>query len=391
MTQVLLDFDPVQVRYCGAHLVKVIDCVAVGAEQTEDYVPAIQLLHHVILRLDDTSSTLTSTHRTFVRLCLLAHAYSQAIDILKRPICHIPPPQNDTQGSSNICSASQPAWKYLSPATGLTQPVTSRMFMEFYLLGGLCYMATGEYRDALFFFEVVVSTPTVPNVASLIMIEAYKKWLLIGLLLDGVARTVPKNASSSAMRYIRAIARPYECVVDAFKENNIERLREEIEAGVGVWQDDGNYGLMVEVFQSYRKYSIKRIGKTFEALPIAEIAARTSLYADDIDETRTYIETMILNGELDAVFMSSGKGDLLRFSPETLKAESQVKPLLASRTQELVDLLTQVKDSEHRLGLSKEYIDYLKKLKKIKDDEKKGGSSNKARTDDVDEDMMEEY
>lgn len=365
--------------------------MAVGAEQTEDYVPAIQLLHHVIPRLDDTSSTLTSTHRTFLRICLLAHAYSQAIDILERPIYHVPLSQNDPQISANLCSASQPGWKYLSTATGLTQPVTSRTFMEYYLLGGLCYMAIGQYREALFFFEIVVSTPTVPNVASLIMIEAYKKWLLVGLLLDGVARTAPKTASSSAMRYIRAIARPYECVAEAFKANDIERLREEIEAGVGVWQEDGNYGLMGEVFQTYRKYSIRRIGKTFEALPIADIAARTSPYPDNIDETKAYIETMILKGELDAVFMSSGKGDMLRFLPETPKAEAQVVSLLASRTQELAGLLAQVKDSEHRLGMSKEYIDYLKKLKKMKDDDKKGSSSGKARADDVDEDMMDEY
>ncbi|KIW10981.1 hypothetical protein PV08_10280 [Exophiala spinifera] len=391
ITQFLFDFDPVQARYCGAHLLKVLDCVATGAEQTEDYDLPIQLLRDSILRLDDTSSTLTSTHLTFVRICLLSHACYRSTDILSMPIGHIPISHNETHGPNNICSASQPPWKYLTPATGLTQPVTNRMFMEYYLLGGLCYMTEGRYREALFFLEVVISTPTVPNVASLIMVEAYKKWLLVGLLLDGVARTAPKYASASAMRYIRAIARPYECVVEAFKANNIDRLRQEIEAGLGVWQEDGNYGLMVKVFQSYRRLSIERIGKMFEAVPIAEIAARTSPNPNDIDETKSYIESMILKRQLKAVFISSEKGDMLRFSPEEQKAETSIKHFLGWQIRDLEDLLTQVKDTDHRLGLSKEYIEFLKKLKKIQDDEKRGGSSSKARADDVDEDMMEEY
>ncbi|KIW61596.1 hypothetical protein PV05_01698 [Exophiala xenobiotica] len=391
IVQLLLECDQIQIRYCGTQFLKVVDCVALGAEQTLNYVPAIQLIHHVILRLDETSSTLTSTHRTFIRLCLLAQAYAEALDILDRPIYHIPTQQNDFQGSKEMCSSSQPTWKYLSPTTGLTHPISSRTYMEYYLLGGMCYMAMRRYRDALFFLEVVLSTPTLQNVASSIMIEAYKKWLLVGLLLDGVAPTAPKNASQTAMRHIRAIAKPYECVADAFKTNNIDRLRAEIEAGNAFWQEDGNYGLMVELFQSFRKFSILRMGKTFDALSVAEVAGRTSPSPSNVDETKAYLEGLIVSGELGAVIMGTDKGEVLRFLPASQKSEAQVETVLASQTRELGAFLAHIQNTEHRMEVSKEYIDFLKKLKKMKDEDKKNGTTNGARADDVDEDMMEEY
>lgn len=259
-------------------------------------------------------------------------------------------------------------------------------------------MAARRYRDAFFFLEVVLSAPAVQNVASSVMIEAYKKWLLIGLLLNGTPPTVPRVASQTAIRHIRAIAKPYECVAEVFKANNIERLRAEIEVGNAIWQDDGNYGLMVEVFQSFRKFAILKLGKTFAALPISEVARRTSPDAANVDETKAYLEAAIATGDVNAVTTTSdaGSNEMLRFlsAPTTQKSEAQMEAVLASQTGELKVLLSHVQDTEYRIGISREYIDYLKKLKKMKEDEKKNElATNGARTvtaEDVDEDMMEE-
>ncbi|KIV82467.1 hypothetical protein PV11_04577 [Exophiala sideris] len=396
IVQLLLEFDTIQARYCGTQLLRLIDCVAVGAEQTANFIPAIQLLHHVLLRLDSTSSTLTSTHRTFIRLCLLAQAYAEAVDILDRPIYHISTSQHDASGIPELCSSSQPVWAYLSPLTGLSQPISSRMYMEYYLLGGMCYMAARRYRDAFFFLEVVLSSPTVQNVASSVMVEAYKKWLLVGLLLNGTPPTVPKVASQTAIRHIRAIAKPYECVADVFKANNISRLRAEIEVGNGIWQEDGNYGLMVEVFQSFRKFAILKLRKTFAALPLSGVAQRTSPDSSSVSETKTYVEALIATGDINAVITTSddGSNEMLRFlpAPTAQKSETQIEAVLRSQTGELRSLLSHVQDTEYRMGISREYIDYLKKLKKMKEDEKKNATNGarNATADDVDEDMMEE-
>ena len=397
MTQLLLEFDPIQVRYCGAQFLSIVEYVVSGAEQTTNYVPAIQLLHHVILRHDSTSSTLTSTHRAFVRLCLLSKAYAEATQILDRPIYHISPLQLDSGVTKYLCTNSDQAYLFLNPATGLSQHITSRMYLEYYLLGGMCYMALKRYKDALFFLEVVLTAPTVQNAASSIMVEAYKKWLLIGLLVRGTRPTIPKNVGQNAIKHVRAMAKAYECVADVFKAGNMAQLRAEIETGNSLWQEDGNYGLMVEVYQAFRKFAVLNLGKTFAALSIAEVARRTSPDVRDLDETKAYLGTLIASGALRAVITDGANEDqTLRFlaSTTSTRSEAPVEALLAAHTQELQILLKHVDDTEHRMEVTKEYVDYLKKLKKIRDDDKKNGGTSTGRSaavDDVDEDMMEEF
>ncbi|KIY03213.1 uncharacterized protein Z520_01680 [Fonsecaea multimorphosa CBS 102226] len=394
IAQLLLEFDPVQARYCGAQFLRIVDCVALGAEQTANYVPAIQLLYHVILRLDSTSSSLTSTHRTFLRLCLLSQAYAEAIRILDQPIYHIPSSRQDPRTNRCLCSASDQPWNFLSPVTGLSQPITSRTYLEYYLMGGMCYMALRRYKDAMFFFEVVLTAPAVQNVASLIMVDAYKKWLFVGLLLTGATPPMPRSVGQTAIKHIRALSRPYEAVAEAFKGSDVEVLRAEIEVANLVWQDDGNYGLAVEVFQAFRKFAVQRLSRTFAAMSIAEVATRTSPDPSNLAETRAYVDMLIRNGDLSAVITDSASGaQTLRFLPTSAatRPEAQVESALAAQTRELQMLLKHVQDTEHRMEISREYIDYLKKLKKVRDEKQNGkGSGRGAVDEDIDEDMMEE-
>ena len=397
IAQLLLEFDPLQARYCGSYFLRIVEFVALGAEQTGNYIPAIQLLHHVIFRLDSTSSTLTSTHRTFIRLCLLAQAYGEAVNVLDKPIYHIPPAQLDARTTKHLCSVSDQTYIFLSPATGLSQQITSRTYLEYFLMGGLCYMALRRYKDAMLFLEIVLAAPAHQNVASSIMVEAYKKWLMLGLLDTGIVPSIPRSVGPNAIKHIRALSKAYDCIADTFKAGNIERLRAEIEAGSGVWQEDDNYGLMVEVYQSFRKFAVSSLGKTFVALPIAEVARRTSLDGQNLAETTAYLQGLIASGALNAVITDGVNGGrTLRFlsSLKSASSEVQVESALATQTQELQVLLKHVQDTEHRLEVTKEYVDYLKKLRKLKDEDKKTGGTGAGRSatvDNVDEDMMEEF
>jgi COP9 signalosome complex subunit 3 len=366
--------------------------VAAGAEQTQNYIPAIQLLHHVIFRLDSTSSTLTSTHRTFVRLCLLGRAYGEAVDVLDKPIYHIPASHQE-QTYKYLCSPSDHTSTYITTTTGFTRTITTRTFLEYYLLGAMCYMSLRRFRDAQVFLEIVLTAPCAQNVSSAIVVEAYKKWSLIGLVVSGTSLTLPKGVSQSGIKHVKAVSKPYDCVVDAFKTNSIEKLQGEIEAGNAIWQEDNNYGLMVEVYQAFRKFSILSLGKTFAALSIVEIARRTSPDPANVDETRAYVSSLIALGELSAVITDSepARHQVLRFLPPTAsqKTETEVESSLAAQTQALHVLLKHVRDTEHQMEVSKEYVDYLKRLKKGKEEEKKNGGT-KATVDDIDEDMMDD-
>lgn len=59
----------------------------------------------------------------------------------------------------------------------------SKHFLLYYYYGGMIYTAMKNYERALYFFEVVVTVPAM--VVSHIMLEAYKKYILVSLILHG--------------------------------------------------------------------------------------------------------------------------------------------------------------------------------------------------------------
>ena len=250
-------------------------------------------------------------------------------------------------------------------------------------------MATRQFEKALAFLENVLVAPTMQNVGSKIMVEAYKKWLLVSLLQNGTAPALPKATNQSSFKHIRALAKAYECVVDAFKSGNLSKLTDEIMAGSTLWESDYNLALVQEVYDAFSKFSIQRLGKTFASLPITEVTRRTMSDRSSQDMI-TYLQQLISTGELSAVVRESGGVQMLNFLPSTSKqkSEGQVEQELVRLSLELQFTAKQLLDNDHRLELSKEYIEYLKKLKKAKSQDKSG--SGRAPFEDVDEDLMME-
>lgn len=51
----------------------------------------------------------------------------------------------------------------------------------------MLYLGLKQWERALLFLEIVIVSPA-NNTASMIQVEAYKKWVLVGLLLEGRVR-----------------------------------------------------------------------------------------------------------------------------------------------------------------------------------------------------------
>lgn len=62
-----------------------------------------------------------------------------------------------------------------------------RDYLEYFLYCGIIYVGLKQWENALFHFEVVLTVPTAGPL-SILMAEAYKKWLLVGLLYMGKVR-----------------------------------------------------------------------------------------------------------------------------------------------------------------------------------------------------------
>jgi hypothetical protein len=55
---------------------------------------------------------------------------------------------------------------------------------EYYLLGALCYIALGKWEEAMLFLELVLMSPNASQ-ANGFMLEAYRKWVLVGCIING--------------------------------------------------------------------------------------------------------------------------------------------------------------------------------------------------------------
>lgn len=120
----------------------------------------------------------------------------------------------------------------------------------------------------------------------------------------------------------------------------------------------------------------------FTAVSIKEVARRTSPDPNDLLETRKFIGDLISSGQLKAILTTSGADVILRFLPSqsTNTSESDLQHELDVQKSELADILRHTHGDDYRLEITKDYIEYLRKLKKQSDVDgqspgSKGGTS----------------
>ncbi|MCJ1225691.1 hypothetical protein MMC12_002340 [Toensbergia leucococca] len=402
MLEFMEHFDPIQIRYAGPELRCLIEYVAIVARAFKNPLIAVAPIRSAILRLDPSGSCLTSTHILFAKLCLEAHAFVDALPVLDKDIYHVP--QDMDKASFNtpqrlLCSHGA-RFSFINSSSALSDQLTSQSYLLYFVYGAMLYMATKNWERGLRLLEIVIMSPG--SATSKIQVEAYKKWVLVGLLLHGGPLTLPGTTSFQATRNYKALCKAYDNIADVFKLGNVDRLRAEFEAGQRIWQGDGNTGLLLQVLDAFRRFAIVKLGNTFAALTMADVALRTSPGPKDWVETENYVTSLINSGHLNATVTRSqdlAKPSILRFaasSTEGPQARSEQKQLddLATQAERIQNLDYHVKEAGMRMALTKEYIDSARKSQKSKDSGSNGGDPNSlgpmTMGDEfaVDEDMM---
>ena len=203
IVEFLTRFDSRQVRYTGAEwrrLVELVEAIARAINKVPvpqkfgdpppltplQPITAVLPIRTAILRLDPPASTLTSNHLLFIRLCLDAKTFRHALPILDRDIQAFPPAAKPAN-SATISQFSS----YINATSGLTDRLTYHHHLEYHLFVALIYMGLKRWERALEFLTFVIVAPTI-GPASTIQVEAYKKWVLVGLLVHGGVSLISK-------------------------------------------------------------------------------------------------------------------------------------------------------------------------------------------------------
>ncbi|KAI4112890.1 MAG: hypothetical protein LQ345_006027 [Seirophora villosa] len=393
-------FDPVQVRYVGVEFRRIILFMRDTALVSNRPIAAVRPIRSAILRLDPSSSCFTSTHLIFVRLCLQASTFRAAKPVIDKDLYEFPSVAKTHPSGQLPCSQHDTSSGFITDQTELSGSLSYRDVLQYFFYGAMVYMALREWNRALLFLEIVLTAPTKSN-ASQIQVEAYKKWVLANLLARGeVPGALPKTTSPQVAKNVRALGRPYEALGEIFKdglakEQDVRRLNAEIHTGHPQWLEDHNLSLVLQVLDAYRQFSIARLELTYAALPLLIVTQRTSRDPEDHAETAQYVAMMISKGQLNAALDKRSQDPqswILRFAtsstgPQARSEQEQYEELVeqASRTAKLAD---HVRETDRKLSLSKEYINWMKQAKNESNAPQGEDSSMSSRLPFDEEDIM---
>lgn len=314
---------------------------------------------------------LTGHHLRLARLALDSRNYADAAQVLEKFILYIPG-ASTVQKPKYLCEMTLSPVSYLSPATKFTGKLKYVEILEYFLYSGMVSIGLRNWEIALRCLESAVTYPAKEGSVSKVMLYAYKKWILVGLLLTGKLLPLPKTTSVSAARCYHVMGKPYETLAQIFESGTASRLKAEVDAGTVIWRDDHNEGLVLHVLAAYQKFQIRALANVYTKISIPEIvsqttSAETGNKLPSAQAGELLIQNMIRSGELHARLTppTGSSPSILTFSPTgQVLSEQEMQRELTTSAERIKALTKEVKQTDRMLTHDKEYIKHVQKQKK---------------------------
>lgn len=299
----------------------------------------INLLCFAISKIQLFPSQLTSIHADLCQLCLLAKCLKPALQFL----------------DIDITDISRENEQY-----------DAKHFLLYYYYGGMIYAALKNYERALYFFEVAVTTTSMA--VSHIMLEAYKKYILMALILYGKLPTLPKYTSQVVTRFIRPLSLAYLDLASAYTSNNPDEVRNVLAKHAETFSRDNNTGLAKQCLASLYKKNIQRLTKTFLTLSLTDMASRVQL--EGVRDAERHILNMIEDEEIFASINQKDGMVVFVDNPEKYNT-----PVMFKRFEEemrkFIQLNEKLKQMDQDIAVDPKYI---QKCAGQQDDDQPGSS-----------------
>ncbi|POS87436.1 hypothetical protein EPUL_000243 [Erysiphe pulchra] len=396
-------FDPRQIRYIGSEFSAIIETAINFTQAMHQPELAIIPVREAIIRLDPTGAVLTSNHLQFVRLVMESQNYNAMTPLLDKFILHVPD-SNKIPDQKHLCAMSLSPSTYITPSSGLTKKLNYLEILEYFIFCGMACLGTRKWRSALRHFECAITYP-VRDAVSKPMVEAYKKWVLTGVILHGKLLVLPKITSSIAAKAYHTLARPYENLARTFENDTASKLKSEAKLGEQLWATDCNSGIVNEVLASYQKFQILYLANIYCKLSLPEIHSQTTCARPcsenlSVIDTERLVLSMISQGELSATMSTiSPNYSILTFSLNgPALSEQQVQQELAATKSRIQYISREIKLTDRNLTHNKDYIKFLQKQKKKNkqddsdnENQAAGNALNWNDIDELDEDIMGVY
>jgi len=280
---------------------------------------AIKTLRTAILKVLTSPGSLTSIHSDLMQCCLLAKCYNVAIPILEDEIQEVDP-----------------------------QNLNQKDYLTYYYYGGMIYVGLKKYHKALEMFKLSLIIPAM--VLSAIMIESYKKYVLISLLVHGQIENLPKYMILSRLK---SFIQPYQEFANAFSTHNTDELHKIAQTHADYFNKDHNFGLVKQCIQSLYRRNIQQLTQTYLTLSLSDIAETVKLTSAKRAEMS--ILRMIEDGEIFATI--NQKDGMVSFNEDPEQYDTKkTLDLIDNNIHKSMELAEKIKTFDELIATNNLYI-----------------------------------
>lgn len=238
-------------------------------EQRRISMQGIPIVRIALEKFRKSSGHLTALHSDLIQLCLLAKNVKPALPFLAQEF-----------------SALQDE----------NEQLDAKYVLLYYYYGGMVFTCLHDYLQALLFFTVCVTTPTM--VISAVMVAAYKKFILVSLLKFGKEISLPRYSLHIVERVLKPLCGAYIQLSKAFCSGKAGSVQAVVDKFQDTYSRDGNTGLIRRLVARVSKHNVQTLTHTFMTVGLADVSTR--LQFSGAKEAEKYIRDMIEDDEVHA-------------------------------------------------------------------------------------------
>jgi COP9 signalosome complex subunit 3 len=266
----LMNSDREQLKASPKKLFNLCHAYADTMRLTGSALSAILPLQIASNALRPTKGTLVPMEAEMLQCCIASKCYGEGA----RWLDEHPPLQVDPQ------------------RTGLTPP----HFLRVLYYAGHIMAAMKRWQDALLYFKCAITAPA--TAVSSIVMECYKKALLVGLIADGCRPAMPPYTATLVQRAVVTKCALYIALADAFEDGGLGKLKQCVTMYSVELERQGNMGLAKQVVAALVRTKISRLTHAYMTLSLSDIAQQTGL--ESAADAEKYILDMVERGDIFA-------------------------------------------------------------------------------------------
>lgn len=255
-------------------------------------IEGIEIVCIAVEAYSPSPTCLTAIHSDLIQLCLMAKCLKPALKFLERNYIDL------------LTEDNQFDVKYV---------------LLFYYYGGMVYTCLHNYLNALLFFTVCLSGPSLA--VSAIMVAAYKKFVLVSLLKFGKVISLPRYCNHLVDRIIKPMCPAYSELAKVYAGSNSD-IQGLISKYSDAFTKDGNLGLVNRLVDGIHRYNVQRLTHTFMTLGLSDLSSRVGI---NCAEAEKYIRDMIEDGQIHASLDQMKQMVSFTENPENFDSSVMVK------------------------------------------------------------------